>query len=133
MSIEKVPAVFTGQAWDKKVTVEIDHSDITMSELLDVFKGLALSLGFAEESWKEGILDMGSEYTEEMKGTTEPVTNEFRHIEMDEFERPFRKDSSNTELQLLEELFLSILSGEVYSINDESVKVEKKSKKKKSK
>jgi hypothetical protein len=127
MSIEKVPAVFTGQAWDKKVSVELDHSDITMSELLDVFKGLALSLGFAEESWKEGILDMGSEYTEEMKGTTELVTNEFRHIEMDEFERPYRIEFNP------EEIFLSILSGEVYSINDESVKVEKKSKKKKSK
>jgi hypothetical protein len=133
MSIEKVPAVFTGQAWDKKVSVELDHSDITMSELLDVFKGLALSLGFAEDSWKEGILDMGSEYTEEMKGTTEPETISFHHIEMNELERPYRKDSSNTELQLLEELFLSILSGEIYTINDESVEIERKSKKKKSK
>jgi hypothetical protein len=125
MSIEKVPAVFTGQAWDKKVSVEIDHSDITISELLDVFKGLALSLGFSEEIWKEAILDMASEYTEEMKGTTE--------LEMNESETPFQKDSINTELQLLEELFRSILSGEIYTINDESIEMERKSKKKKSK
>jgi len=133
MSIEKVPAIFTGQAWDKKVSVELDNSDITMPELLDVFKGLALSLGFAEESWKESIFDMASEYSEDMGGTSESITNQFRHMEMNESETPFQKDSINTELQLLEELFLSILSGEIYTINDESVEVERKSKKKKSK
>ena len=117
MSIEKVPAVFTGQAWDKKVSVELDHSDITMSELLDVFKGLALSLGFSEEIWKEEILDMAGEYTEEMN----------------ESETLFQKDSINTELQSFEEILRSIISGEIYTINDESVEAERKSKKKKSK
>jgi hypothetical protein len=133
MSIEKVPAVFTGQAWDKKVSVEIDHSDITISELLDVFKGLALSLGFAEEIWKEEILDMAGEYTEEMKVMSEYITNEFRHMEMGESEIQHQRDSSNGEYQSFGEILRSIISGEVYTINDESIEVERKSKKKKSK
>ena len=127
MSIEKVPAIFTGQAWDKKVSVELDHSDITMSELLDVFKGLALSLGFSEEIWKEAVLDMTHEYEEDMKGVSEPIM---------ECTWPYNSipaDSTNTDLPLIEDIIRSILSGEIYSINAEPTESVKKSKKKKSK
>lgn len=46
---------FTGQMYGKKVSIEIDHCDLDMNELMDAFKGIALGLGWAEEVWNDWV------------------------------------------------------------------------------
>ena len=48
-------AKFSGEAYGKKVTIEIDHSDFDMDELMGIFKSIALGLEFSESSWNEWI------------------------------------------------------------------------------
>lgn len=51
------PTIFTGQSYDKKISVELDHSDLDINEVFDAFKSIALGLGFAEDSWNEYIIE----------------------------------------------------------------------------
>ena len=55
----KVASKFTGEAYGTRVTIELDHSDLGMDELMDAFKGIALGLGYSESSWNEYIKETG--------------------------------------------------------------------------
>lgn len=55
----KSASKFTGQCYGTKVTIELDHSDLDISELFDTFKGIALGLGFSENGWNEYIIESG--------------------------------------------------------------------------
>jgi hypothetical protein len=57
----KAASIFTGQCYGTKVTIELDHSDLDISELFEAFKGVALGLGFSENSWNEYIRETGYE------------------------------------------------------------------------
>lgn len=61
----KKPAVFTSGMYDKKVTIEVDHSDLDIYELLEVFHKLSLASGFIDDSWRDAIKELGELYTEE--------------------------------------------------------------------
>lgn len=61
----KNPAVFTAEMYDKKVTIEVDHSDLDIYELLEVFHKLSLASGFIDDSWRNAIKELGELYTEE--------------------------------------------------------------------
>jgi hypothetical protein len=67
MSIEdfKKPATFTAEMYDKKVSIEVDHSDLDIYELLEVFHKLTLASGYMDDSWRDAIKEMGELYTEE--------------------------------------------------------------------
>jgi len=59
------PATFTAGMYDKKVTIEVDHSDLDIYELLEVFHKLTLASGFIDDSWRDAIKELGELYTEE--------------------------------------------------------------------
>ena len=60
------PSKFTATMWGKTVTIELDHSDIDLNELMDIFKGLTIASGFEMTSWNNVIKDTASEiYNEE--------------------------------------------------------------------
>lgn len=49
----------TGEHYDEKVSIEMDHSDITLLEFLELFKKLAMGMGFdAEMVQSIGFLDI---------------------------------------------------------------------------
>jgi len=52
---------FTGECYGTRVTIELDHSDLSIDELFDAFKGVALGLGFSENTWNEYIRETGYE------------------------------------------------------------------------
>lgn len=52
---------FTGECYGKRVSIEIDHSDLDIDELMDAFKGITMALGFSEESWNQWISETGKE------------------------------------------------------------------------
>ena len=65
MFIENGPAKFTAEMYGTKVTIELNHSDLDITELLEVFKGLTLASQFSESSWNRGIKNMAEEICEE--------------------------------------------------------------------
>jgi hypothetical protein len=61
----KKQAIFTAQTYGTKTTVEIDHSDLSLDEVMDAFETLVTGMGYHKDAWKEWILDRAAEYQEE--------------------------------------------------------------------
>jgi hypothetical protein len=59
------PTIITAQQYGTKISVEIDHSDTSLDELMDAFEALIVGLGYHNDAWKEWILDRANEYQEE--------------------------------------------------------------------
>jgi hypothetical protein len=66
MSVDdcKKPAKFSAETYGKKMEITIDHSDLDISELMDVFYTITIGMGFTVNTWKLAILDMADEYGE---------------------------------------------------------------------
>lgn len=52
------PTKITAEQWDRKVSIEIQNSDTDIHELLELFKGIAMGLGYGESGWNVGIKEM---------------------------------------------------------------------------
>lgn len=65
------PTIITAQQYGTKVSVEIDHSDTDIDELMDAFQTLIVGLGYHNTSFKSWVLDKADNYretdTEELK------------------------------------------------------------------
>ena len=59
------PAKFSGEMYGTKVSVEVDHSDISMDEMMDAFETLAIGLGYHPDSLREWITQRAEEYKEQ--------------------------------------------------------------------
>jgi hypothetical protein len=61
----KQPTIITGQQYGTKVSVELDHSDADLDELMDAFQTLVIGLGYHDSAWKNWIVERADEYKEE--------------------------------------------------------------------
>jgi len=61
----KKSAIFSAQTYGTKTTVEIDHSDLNVDEVMDAFQTLIVGMGYSLDSWKEWIMKTAAEYQEE--------------------------------------------------------------------
>jgi hypothetical protein len=59
------PTLITAQQYGTKVSVEIDHSDTDIDELMDAFHTLIIGLGYHDSAWKDWVVDRADEYKEE--------------------------------------------------------------------
>jgi len=59
------PTIITAQQYGTKVSVEIDHSDTDIDELMDAFQTIIVGLGYHDSSWKQWIVNRADEYKEE--------------------------------------------------------------------
>ena len=59
------PTIITAQQYGTKVSVELNHSDTDIDELMDAFHTLVVGLGYHESIWKQWIIDRADEYNEE--------------------------------------------------------------------
>jgi hypothetical protein len=59
------PTIITAQQYGTKVSVELNHSDTDIDELMDAFHTLIVGLGYHDSAWKEWIVDRADEYKEE--------------------------------------------------------------------
>jgi hypothetical protein len=59
------PTIITAQQYGTKVSVEIDHSDTDIDELMYAFQTLIVGLGYSDSAWKNWIVDRADEYKEE--------------------------------------------------------------------
>ena len=58
------PTIITAQQYGTKVSVEIDHSDTDLDELMDAFQTIIIGLGYHDSAWKQWIVDRADEYRE---------------------------------------------------------------------
>jgi hypothetical protein len=58
------PSIFTAQQYGTKTTVEVDHSDLTLDEVMDAFQTLITGMGYHESSFKNWVIDRADEYRE---------------------------------------------------------------------
>jgi len=65
------PTIITAQQYGTRVSVEIDHSDTDLDELMDAFQTLIVGLGYHQTAFKNWVVDRADEYretdTEELK------------------------------------------------------------------
>jgi len=55
---------FTAEQYGTKVSVEIDHSDMDLDEVMDVFQTLIIGMGYHENSFKNWVIERADEYRE---------------------------------------------------------------------
>ena len=55
---------FTAEQYGTKVSVEVDHSDLSLDEVMDVFQTLLIGMGYHENSFKNWVIDRADEYRE---------------------------------------------------------------------
>ena len=58
------PSIFTAQTYGTKTTVEVDHSDLSLDEVMDVFQTLIIGMGYHENSFKNWVIERANEYNE---------------------------------------------------------------------
>ena len=57
-------AIFTAQTYGTKTTVEVDHSDLSLDEVMDAFQTLIIGMGYHENSFKNWVIERAQEYNE---------------------------------------------------------------------
>ena len=60
----KKQAIFTAQSYGTKTTVEVDHSDLSLDEVMDAFQTLIIGMGYHENSFKNWVTERAVEYNE---------------------------------------------------------------------
>ena len=92
------PAKFTASMYGKTVTIELDHSDFDLSELMEIFKGLAIASGFEMVSWNNVIKNTASEiYDEEHEIVKEALNTDDDEDEFKNLRHSYLKDSEGYE------------------------------------
>jgi len=94
-STPNTPSKFTATMWGKTITIELDHSDIDLNELMDIFKGLTIASGFEMTSWNNVIKDTASEIYDEEHTIVKDALN----TDEDEFENLRHSYEDSTELE----------------------------------
>ena len=57
-------AIFSAQTYGTKTTVEVDHSDLSLDEVMDAFQTLIIGMGYHENSFKNWVIERAEEYNE---------------------------------------------------------------------
>jgi hypothetical protein len=72
------PTIITAQQYGTKVSVEIDHSDTDIDELMDAFQTLIVGLGYSQMSFKNWVVDRAAEYHEQDTEDLKAKLNEWQ-------------------------------------------------------
>lgn len=57
-------AIFSAETYGTKTTVEIDHSDLSLDEVMDAFQTLIIGMGYSNNSFKDWVIESADEYRE---------------------------------------------------------------------
>jgi len=60
----KKQAIFTAQSYGTKTTVEVDHSDLSLDEVMDAFQTLLIGMGYHTNGFKNWVIERADEYRE---------------------------------------------------------------------
>lgn len=84
------PTIITGQQYGTKVSVELDHSDTDIDELMYAFQTLIVGLGYSDTSFKSWVLDRADEYRETDTDNLKKALNDWKFEEDDSTELTHR-------------------------------------------
>lgn len=59
------PTILTAKHYDKTITVEIDHSDIDINEVMDMVETLIIGMGFRKDALRDWVKETADIYNEE--------------------------------------------------------------------
>jgi len=80
----KKPSIFTAQTYGTKTTVEVDHSDLSLDEVMDAFQTLIIGMGYHESSFKSWVIERADEYRETDMEDLKEKLNEWKNDEDDD-------------------------------------------------
>jgi transposase len=100
MAIKNQPSKVSATQWGKTVTIEVDHSDTDLLELIEMFKGLAVGLEYSESSWRSVIKDLGAMYEEEDTDDLKYKLNEWKEEDLDAAFAEHNRDEEDIENEL---------------------------------
>jgi hypothetical protein len=78
------PTKITAEQWGRKVSIELPNSDTDVHELLDIFKGITIGLGYSESGWNNGIKEMAESIYEDEKDNSKDSLSEWSDDELGE-------------------------------------------------
>lgn len=55
----------SAEQYEKKITIECEHEDYDIDEVLEMFRTLAIGMTFHEDNWKDAIINMADVYRAE--------------------------------------------------------------------
>ena len=58
------PSKFIAETYGTKIKVKIDHSDLSLDEVMDAFQTLIIGMGYHENSFKKWVIERAEEYNE---------------------------------------------------------------------
>lgn len=59
------PAIFSAQTYGTKTTVEIDHCDLDLDEVMNAFQTLIIGMGYSNDALKHWVLEKAEEYADD--------------------------------------------------------------------
>jgi len=59
------PAIFSAQTYGTKTTVEIDHCDLDLDEVMNAFQTLIVGMGYSNDALKHWVLEKAEEYRDD--------------------------------------------------------------------
>ena len=110
------PSIFTAQTYGTKTTVEVDHSDLSLDEVMDVFQTLIIGMGYHENSFKNWVTERAVEYNETDAEDLKEKLEAWKFEDDDnDIRHRYLKDSEGYESDELEIVFYSLRN--LYLIN----------------
>jgi hypothetical protein len=97
------PSIFTAQQYGTKVSVEVDHSDMDLDEVMDAFQTLLIGMGYHENSIKNWVIDRADEYRETDTENLREQLNEWK-FEDEDYEGQFKDWVNETPIEDDEDL-----------------------------
>jgi len=61
----KKSAIFSAQTYGTKTTVEIDHCDLDLDEVMNAFQTLIIGMGYSNDALRGWIIEKSSQYQDE--------------------------------------------------------------------
>ena len=86
---------FTATMYGKTVTIELDHSDFDLSELMEVFKGLTIASGFEMSSWNNVIKSLSADIHDTETEDLKEKLNEWKDEADDNEWKDLRHNTTN--------------------------------------
>jgi hypothetical protein len=94
------PAIFSAQTYGTKTTVEIDHSDLSIDEVMYAFQTLIDGMGYHSEDFKQWVLEKAEEYQQEEDEKWDDEESEIEKEKEDE-----KWDDEESEIEKEEERY----------------------------
>jgi len=86
---------FTATMYGKTVTIELDHSDFDLSELMEIFKGLTIASGFEMSSWNNVIKSLSADIHDTETEDLKEKLNEWKNEADDNEWKDLRHNTTN--------------------------------------